>query len=366
MFSKIVVIVVIILSSCTSGGGDDGPDKPIDPKVILPTNIFLEVDIIGVDTNNPNGDGSGLVKFTVSAKDAISYAFRPGTGAEVINETGKFEHTYTESGLNNHKVTVLAYSKTGHSIRTSKDISIKGPTNSNLIWSDEFDTSGSPDSNNWNFNIGNGCPNICGWGNNEKEYYTDRLENVKIEGGILKIIAKKESHKGFEYTSARMKTENLFDFKYGRVEVRAKLPEGGGTWPAIWMLGSNIRSVGWPACGEIDIMEHVGNNQGTVSSAMHTPSSNGNTVNKGERFIADVSSEFHIYTVNWTAEKIEFFIDNVLHYTYNPSVKNSSTWPFDAKQFIILNVAMGGSFGGSIDANFTKSTMEIDYVRVYQ
>jgi len=163
-----------------------------------------------------------------------------------------------------------------------------------------------------------------------------------------------------------MLTQGKFNFTYGRVEVRAKLPSGGGTWPAIWMLGSNITTVGWPACGEIDIMEHIGNNQGTVQSAMHTPSSYGGTVNKGSQFIADVSTNFHIYTLEWTSEKMVFTVDGVEHYTYNPSMKNSNTWPFDKTQFLLLNVAMGGSFGGNIDSNFTSSTMEIDYVRVYQ
>jgi len=189
---------------------------------------------------------------------------------------------------------------------------------------------------------------------------------VKVEGGFLKITAKKESYEGSDYTSTRMKTQGKFDFTYGRVEVRAKLPTGGGTWPAIWMLGSSIGSVGWPACGEVDIMEHVGNNQGHVSSAMHTPSSFGGTVNHDSQFFDNVSSEFHVYAVEWTSEKMVFSVDDKVHYTYNPPTKNSSTWPYYEPQFIILNVAMGGGFGGTIDSDFSSSTMEIDYVRVYQ
>ena len=146
----------------------------------------------------------------------------------------------------------------------------------------------------------------------------------------------------------------------------AKLPSGGGTWPALWMLGSNITSIGWPACGEVDIMEHVGNNLGTVQSAMHTLSSYGNTQNHGSQYLPDVSTAFHVYSVDWTSEEMVFAVDDVVHYTYNPSVKNSETWPFDANQFFILNIAMGGNLGGTIDPAFTEDTMEIDYIRVYQ
>jgi len=183
---------------------------------------------------------------------------------------------------------------------------------------------------------------------------------------VLKITAKKEDYQGFRYTSTRMLTQGKFDFTYGRVEVRAKLPIGGGTWPAIWMLGSSISTDGWPAAGEIDIMEHIGNEQGKIHSSIHTRSSFGNTVNTMSKMVSDVSTAFHIYGVKWTQNAIEFSIDEEVYYTYNPSTKNTSTWPFYANQFIILNVAMGGNFGGNVDSNFTQSTMEIDYVRVYQ
>lgn len=132
------------------------------------------------------------------------------------------------------------------------------------------------------------------------------------------------------------------------------------------MLGSNFKSVGWPACGEIDIMEHIGNIQGKIQSAIHTPSSYGNTQNFGSTNISDVSDSFHLYKLNWTSEKLEFFVDNVLFYTYNPTSKNQNNWPFDKNQFLIMNIAIGGSLGGNIDQIFTSSSMEIDYVRVYQ
>lgn len=232
----------------------------------------------------------------------------------------------------------------------------------NLIWSDEFDTVGSPSSKNWTYDIGNGNN---GWGNGERQFYT--RANASLTQGVLKVTAKKETYQGFKYTSARLKTQNKFSFTYGSIEVRAKLPSGGGTWPAIWMLGDNITSAGWPSCGEIDIMEHTGNNQGVTSSAIHNASGYGDTpyVHHLER-VSDVSTNFHIYGLEWTQDKIDFIIDGVVHYTYNPINKTNANWPFNKPQFIILNVAMGGALGGTISEDFTESSMEIDYVRVYQ
>ena len=237
---------------------------------------------------------------------------------------------------------------------------------STLIWADEFEVGRSFCLENWTAEIGTGCPNLCGWGNGEAQYYTAREENVKIENGILKITAKKENYQNSQYTSTRIKTQGKFDFTYGKVEVRAKLPSGGGTWPAIWMLGSNITSVGWPSCGEVDIMEHVGNNQNTVHSSLHTPSSYGGTINTKTYQVNNASTAFNVYSMQWDANKIEFFLNGNKTYTYQPSVKDNDTWPFDKAQFLLLNVAMGGGFGGAIDSNFTQSSMEIDYVRVYQ
>ena len=236
-------------------------------------------------------------------------------------------------------------------------------TYTNLIWSDEFDANGAPNAANWTYDIGTGTN---GWGNNESQYYTNRADNVIVEDGMLKIIAKQENFSGSSYTSARLKSQGLFDFTYGRVDIRAKLPEGGGTWPALWMLGSNFETVSWPACGELDIMEHVGNNQNVVQAAIHTPSSFGNTTNKGEVTVSNVSSEFHVYSINWSANEISFLVDDEIYYTYNPATKDSQTWPFNADQFLIMNIAMGGNLGGAIDSAFSQSTMEIDYVRVYQ
>lgn len=232
-----------------------------------------------------------------------------------------------------------------------------------LVWSDEFDTAGAPDANNWAYDIGIGDG---GWGNGEAQFYTDRPENVVVSDGTLKITAKRDNFSGSEFTSARLKTEGKFEFTYGKIEVRAKLPTGGGTWPAIWLLGADYQTNTWPAAGEMDIMEHIGNRQDVVQAAVHSPSSFGDTQNKGETTVSGVSEEFKVYTLEWSADQLVFGVDGNNYYTYNPEVKNEDTYPFNKDFFFILNVAMGGSLGGEIAQDFTESTMEIDYVRVYQ
>ncbi len=239
-----------------------------------------------------------------------------------------------------------------------------------LIWSDEFNGGGPPNSNNWTYDIGHGDN---GWGNNEVQYYTDEAKNVRVEDGKLVIEALKEDG---EWTSARIKTQGKQSFKHVTVKVRAKLPEGSGTWPAIWMLGSDFDEVGWPESGEIDIMEHVGKEPGLVHSSLHTPSSYGNTQNSSSTEVSDFSESFHVYEAEWTTDGIIFKVDGEAFYTYNPSEKNGDTWPFNDDFFIIMNIAMGGNWGSDtqyetggmkngIDPNLTKARMEVDYIRVY-
>ena len=261
------------------------------------------------------------------------------------------------------------------------DISYDGSVGScspynNLVWSDEFDGNGPIDNSKWFHQTF--IPNGWGWFNGELQHYTDREDNSYVQNGYLHIVAKDETYtdpvQGItkQYTSARLNSK--FAFTYGRVEARAKLPEGVGTWPAIWMLGKNINetgaywqtqgfgTTGWPQCGEIDIMEHWGSNQNYIQSALHTPSSFGATVNHGGLMANDVSNTFHIYAMEWTADEIIFSLDGVPYYTYSPSPQNMSTWPFIADQYILLNVAIQNS----IEPSFTESEMVLDYIRVYQ
>lgn len=242
-----------------------------------------------------------------------------------------------------------------------------------LVWSDEFDVDGALDATKWHHQTQ--LPNGSSWFNGELQHYTNRVDNSYVNGGSLYIVAKKETFtdQGHtkQYTSARLNSK--FAFTYGRVEVRAKLPIGVGTWPAIWTLGKNITepggywaashgTTGWPACGEIDIMEHWGTNQNYVQSAMHTPSSFGNTSNLGGVALTNVTNTWHVYALEWTPTEMTFSVDGNVHYIYAPTPQDPNTWPFDADQYILLNVAIQNS----IDPQFTESPMVIDYVRVYQ
>lgn len=227
-----------------------------------------------------------------------------------------------------------------------------------LLWSDEFDVDGMLDKKKWNYNIGTGDN---GWGNNEAQYYTDRAENVLVENGILKINTIKENYKGSAFTSARILTKDKFSFKYGKVEIRAKLPAGGGVWPALWMLGNNLNTIGWPYCGEIDIMEYAGNRINKVTAALHYPGHSGANPDIGYTTIMNADTDFHIYTLEWNASHIKIYVDDQLFFTFT----NADSLPFNQDFFLIFNCAMGGSYGGAIDPGFTSSTFEIDYVRVY-
>lgn len=229
----------------------------------------------------------------------------------------------------------------------------------NLVWSDEFNTDGAPDPAKWGYNLGTGDN---GWGNNEKQNYTNSAANVIVQGGSLKITAKKEASGGASYSSARLVTDGKFKFTYGKIEVKAKLPTGAGTWPAIWMLGQDYATKTWPACGEIDIMEHVGNNQNVVLGTLHYPGRSGGNADSGSKTIANVSTEFHVYKAVWSPASIKIYADDTLIH----SVANTTSLPFNSDFFLIVNVAMGGNLGGNIDPAFTQSSMEIDYVRVYQ
>lgn len=343
----------IITLSCS---GSD-PDEEVDTKL---SDLTVEVFIVGASASNPEGDGSGKINVSFSAKNANSYRVNFGNGDVLETTSNNLSYTYVESGTNTYKIFVSAYKGSEY---ISKEQSVTIYVTPSMIFAEEFNYSGAPDSSKWTYDIGRGDN---GWGNGEAQYYTSRSENVRVENGILKITAKKENYEGAAYTSSRLKTQGKFSFTYGKVEVRAKLPNGGGTWPAIWMLGSNITSVGWPASGEIDIMEHVGNNPGKIISAIHTPSSYGGTQNKAVTTVEDATSEFHVYGLEWTSEKLIFSVDGKVHYTYNPTNKNASTWPFTSDQFLILNIAVGGTLGGTIDPAFSSGTMEVDYVRVYK
>jgi hypothetical protein len=295
--------------------------------------------IVYQETQNSQTNNDGLTTLTIGKGKASTGVFNN------INWTAGTHYLNVEFFTGN-TCTWISASSTEQIVSKCNTTYTYGACSS-LIWSDEFNGDGAVDATKWHHQTT--LINGDSWYNGEIQHYTNRQTNSNQSNGALNIVAKKESFtdQGVtkQYTSARLNSK--FAFKYGRVEVRAKLPVGVGTWPAIWTLGKNITETGgfwssthgttaWPACGEIDIMEHWGSNQNFVQSAMHTPSSFGNTSNLGGQIVPTASSAFHVYTLNWTADKMEFSVDGVIHYTYNPTVKNASTWPFDKEQYLSL------------------------------
>jgi beta-glucanase (GH16 family) len=233
------------------------------------------------------------------------------------------------------------------------------------VWSDEFDYTGAPDPSKWGYDIGG-----SGWGNHELEYYTNSVNNAKVENGKLVVTAKPESMGGMNYTSARLVTKNKADFLYGRIEVSAKLPAGKGTWPAIWMLPTDWAYGDWPKSGEIDIMEHVGYDPGNVLFSVHTQAYNHSigTQKSGGLNIPTALTAFHKYRMDWTPYAIRGYYDDQLIFTFVNEGKGYATWPFDKRFHLLVNLAVGGDWGGAqgVDANAFPASLELEYVRVYK
>ena len=271
--------------------------------------------------------------------DSLKWSYR---NQEVTGET---EHTayFPYAGDYDISLTVFVNSN-GYANNQTITIAEDDPDlPSDLVWAEEFDYTGQPDIANWTMETGGN-----GWGNQELQYYTDSENNVMVDNGVLKITALEESFGGRDYTSGRIKTENKFDFQYGRIEARIKLPYGQGMWAAFWMLGANFSTVGWPECGEIDIMEMVGGTNGD------------NTLPSG--ILAD---DFHVFAVEWNEQKITAFIDDIQYFEIDITPAELSE--FHNNFFIILNLAVGGTWPGPPDATTVfPQTMEVDYVRVYQ
>jgi beta-glucanase (GH16 family) len=233
-----------------------------------------------------------------------------------------------------------------------------------LIWADEFEIAGAPDSSKWSYNIGD-----HGWGNNEQQFYTSELKNVRIENGKLIIEAHADSNKPKGYTSARLVTKGKAAWTYGYFEIMARLPSGTGTWPAIWMLSETNPYGGWPKSGEIDIMEHVGFDPSQVHGTVHTEAFNHSIGTEvGEVYsVSNFNSAFHTYAVDWSSEKIDFYIDDSLYFTFEKSGDSSKEWPFDHPFHLILNLAVGGNWGGQkgVDPSIWPQKMEIEYIRIF-
>jgi beta-glucanase (GH16 family) len=363
---KAIRVFLVINFLVWSGCGSDEPPKKL---------ANLEVQV------NVRDDGSGEVEIITSVENGKYFKFFFGdvnNEVPVQQEFGSVAHVYENSGT--YTVKVQAHRSESdfisESVEIEVDVFIAVPTtgyttpttyaNMNLVWQDEFDGS-TVNTDKWTFEIGDGCPNNCGWGNNELEFY--RQENTSIYEGNLMIEARAGAFGGKSYTSSRLITKGKFDFKYGRVDVRAALPEGKGVWPAIWMLGANIDAVGWPKCGEIDIMEKIGGGieEKKVYGTVHWFASA--YANYGGSFTGSTegifNDKFHVYSITWDAEFIRWYIDDVKFHEIDIRPEHLSEFREDF--FLILNVAVGGNWPGSPDsATKFPQRMFVDYIRVFQ
>ncbi len=346
MSITISIICALALLGCKKSDGDPALTN------VAPSNLVIQSTV--------SMDGSGKVDFKSTANNATTYQYDLGDGESLVSTNGIASYIYKKAGTNTYVVTVKASNASGQSTSKSVQVSVTvaGAAEPQLLWSDEFNTNGAPDPAKWGYDIGRGDN---GWGNAELQYYTNRAENVSVQDGKLKITAKKENYSGAAYTSARLLTKGKYSMKYGRVEISAKMPEGVGTWPALWMLGANIETVSWPNCGEIDIMEHLGRDLNKIYATLHYPGRSGGNADGNTRTIANATTEFHKYTLVWNSSIIQMLVDDQPIHTVN----NSSSIPFNHNFFFIMNIAMGGNFPGPVDPAFTSASMEVDYIRVY-
>lgn len=304
------------------------------------TQAIIEVQILGDPTNlrQPN------LQFTIQLSNPKNCTLITNSAKGIIQ---------TEDG------TFLTTDNKGF----SSPLTYPGYT---LVWSDEF-TAGNLDPAIWNQEVGNGTG---GWGNHELEYYTNSLKNSFLSNGNLIIEARQESILGYNYSSARLTTQNKKSFKFGRIDIRAKLPVAKGMWPALWMLGTNITSVGWPTCGEIDIMELVGSAPSNVKATMHWKDGTGNHTSKGADYTlssGNFSQEFHVFSMVWEKDSIKCYVDDHLTTTVTSTDAGADNYPFNADQFFIFNVATGGDWPGPPDGSTPfPQRMFVDYVRVFQ
>jgi hypothetical protein len=350
-----------------------GCDKNEDvPDQMDPTNLTIEV--------IQNEDDAKIISIKARAENTIEYALYIGAAENPFasNTSGDFEYAFEEAG--DYQISVRAYGISGRYISANSMVNIantnpisidQGYTTPleyegyTLTWHDEFNGM-SLNTNDWVYETGDGCPNLCGWGNNELQYY--RPENAWVADGTLTIEARNENYQNRNYTSTRIKTQNKQTFQYGRIDIRALLPKGQGIWPALWMLGSNIQTVGWPKCGEIDIMELVGgtgrDNQvhGTLhwDNNGHTYDGRGYTLSNG--IFAD---EYHVFTIKWDESAINWYVNDI-HYL-RIAIDTDQMEAFHNDFFFIFNVAVGGNWPGNPDETTVfNQQLKVDYVRVFQ
>ncbi|MBL0744615.1 family 16 glycosylhydrolase [Chryseolinea sp. Jin1] len=359
------VCLLLTLVAC----GDDGGEQ----QLTLPTNLQFEA--------KASDAGTGTVSVTATADKVNFYTIffgdtTPETG--VKTNDGKASHTYATTGT--YTIRVQAHTTSDAFVTLSKDVTVKVGTGDlvipskgyttpdtyagmTLVWHDEFEGT-ALNTNDWTFELGTGSN---GWGNSELQYY--RQENTSVKDGYLVITAKKEDFQSSKYTSSRIITQNKKSFQYGRVDIRAALPNGKGIWPALWMLGSNVSTVSWPKCGEIDIMEMVGGGNGdkTVYGTAHWDNAGAHASYGNSKQLSSgiFSDEFHVFSIVWTAQKITWYVDDVQFNVIDTTPAGLAA--FQKEFFVIFNVAVGGEWPGNPDSNtLFPQRMIVDYVRIFQ
>ncbi len=341
--------------------GLDGGRGSLKKTVSIEQTDFEVTFTLSVDAAHPNN--VNLENTSVGTFDSFSWIFRN----RVIENENSAVAYFPYAGSYTILLKVVKDGKT-YSSNKPVTIALDDPgyfSKFGLVWADEFDGD-AVNTNNWAFETGAG-----GWGNNELQNYTNG-SNTEVKDGILTITALKvDDYKvAGSYTSSRIITKGKHEFTYGKMEIRAQLPSGKGIWPAIWMLGNDIGTAGWPACGEIDIMEYVGYMPNTIYATVHTPAGYGSNGSGNSRALQSAEEDYHIYGLMWTEKEMIFYVDDINNITfrYAPTYKTAENWPFDKPQFFILNVAVGGNWGGAqgIDNSIFPQSMHIDYVHVYQ
>lgn len=363
-----LLLVFLLFFSLTFCTKENNPGNEGDPS-------NLSIEITSVNHNLKE------VELLANAQNAVQYQLYIGESAQAADENtnGFFRYTFNDFGM--YQITVRAYGSSGRYIKASKQVEINsGQSNDTvslnngyftpeeyegyqLVWQDEFNAS-AINTDFWNFEIGTGN---WGWGNNELEYY--RAENAEEADGVLTIEARKENFSSSNYTSARLTTKGKQSFQYGRIDIRALLPEGKGLWPALWMLGNNISSVGWPDCGEIDIMEMIGGNENIVKGTAHWEYDGAQASSGGSRTLPPGSNNYaeayHVFSLEWDAQFLRWFVDD--HQYYELDITGADMSEFHQSQFFIFNVAVGGNWPGNPDAStLFPQRMKVDYVRVFQ
>ena len=389
--NTILLSIPFLISFCSSSSDEPPPSTP--PSISVATSEVAE----------GNGDPfSASIEFllsavheeavefqyTVEGKSAVaavdfeetsgSISFAPGETTKSINvmvipdELLEFDEDFlvkvtniTNATMINNEVAIKLIDDDSYTPSEDVDgfITPDSYPSMELVWSDEFEGS-ELSTEDWNFEVGDGCPNLCGWGNGELQLYSE--DNTELVQGSMVITA--ENPTGKSYTSSRLTSKGKQEFKYGRIDIRAKLPFGQGIWPALWMLGANIDQVGWPQCGEIDIMELVGHQPGTVHGTAHYDRDGHEFVGTGwplnapERY----ADKFHVFTILWQEDQIEWFVDYNKYFSINAN-NVGFNYPFNEPFFFIANIAVGGQWPGEPDATTTfPQTMEVDYIRVFQ